>query len=177
MGFIHFLRKHWAASLAILLAVITTAAVVTAVALFPPSILAIAGFSVFGATPFAALATLSIPAATAVIGAMTFVTSLAVSALFNAVVSAYNFMNKVFTPKEDFSFKAVEEDSEESLEDEGPESTPLMQKLFGCCFKKEKEKEEEVLVDTAHHKGPLTSEVKETVVIAPESTLNLGSTL
>lgn len=94
-----FIRKHWAASLALLLAILTAVAVVAAVVAFPPSLVAIAGLSVFGATPLAFLGAMALPAAAATVGAITFGASLAASTLFNAVVGIYNFMDRLISPK------------------------------------------------------------------------------
>ncbi|KTC86934.1 hypothetical protein [Legionella brunensis] len=156
-----FIRRHWAASLAVLLAVLTAAAAVAAVVAFPPSILAIANFSVFGATPFAFLSTLSFPAAVASIGAMTFAASLTASTLFNAVVSIYNFMNTLIQPKSftyEFQLKSNVEDDEEDLD----ESPSLMSKLLGCCKKKPEEPKPPVNEEPNQFKDNLFPEQKPT---------------
>ncbi|KTD17813.1 hypothetical protein [Legionella jordanis] len=136
-----FIRRHWAASLAILLATLTTAAVVALAIAFPPAILAVAGLTAFGFTPFAFLASLSTAYAVAALGAITFAASLTMSSLWNAAVAVYNLLDKAITPapahnpnpEEEISLIDVEDSPEEA---KGPS---VWSKLFpnGCCGKPE----------------------------------------
>ncbi|ASQ47380.1 hypothetical protein [Legionella clemsonensis] len=181
MGFIRFLRQHWAASAAVFLALLTAAAAVTAVILFPPSILAIAGFSFLGFTPFAFLATMATPAAVAAIGAMTFAASLAASTVFNAVVGVYNFMNAKITPANTIkpSVKVVEEDEEDEEADieETRRCNPLSALRTKCCPKKDAPREltnpENFSSPVPRHNSVTPPQKDES--IENSSSLNLGS--
>lgn len=130
-----FIRRHWAASLALLLATLTAAAVITTCILFPPALAAVAAFTLFGATPLAFLSTMAVPAAVATVGAITFGLSLAASTLFNTVVSIYNKMDKAISPaprRNDYSsLHSLELDEEQSHTKKG-NSPKLMSKLLGC---------------------------------------------
>ncbi|OCH98980.1 hypothetical protein A8135_09505 [Legionella jamestowniensis] len=175
MRFIKFLRQHWAATAAVVLGLLTAAAAVTAAIMFPPSILAIAGFSAFGFTPFAFLASMATPAAVATIGAMTFAASLAASTLFNAVVGVYNFMNAKITPAAEIkpTFEAIEEDEDDDLEDKGC-CSPFKALLSKCAPKSKNTEEEDVLLkDNKHFGNPLHSSTRPSSVEEPASTTNL----
>ncbi|MDI9819525.1 MULTISPECIES: hypothetical protein [unclassified Legionella] len=95
-----FIRNHWKAFLAITLALLLATAAVVAAVFFPPLILAIAGVTILGATPLAFLGTLSLPAATAVIGAATFAAATglttAVISVAEASVSVFNWLKRRF---------------------------------------------------------------------------------
>lgn len=93
-----FVRTHWAASSAVLLAVLAAAAVIVTAIVFPPALLAIAGVTIFGFTPLTFLATLSAPLAIPAAGAIAFGVVTAASAVFNAVVGVYNWLDKKITP-------------------------------------------------------------------------------
>lgn len=100
----NFLKKHWAATSAVVLGLIAFAVVTVALAFFwPATITAIASLSValpFLGTvaPLAFLTALSTSAGAAVVGAFAFGAVLAASAVINAFAALYNGLDRFFNP-------------------------------------------------------------------------------
>jgi hypothetical protein len=137
-----FIKKHWAASLALLLAILTTGIIVYLCMTNPAVLVLFTSFSLFGFSPLSFLATMTPSAANAALGAIIFTASLAGSALFNAVVAVYNALDRLISPEPKpslFDELIEEEDGEEvSLErsNKGNSSWVFFWRMLGleCCI-------------------------------------------
>jgi hypothetical protein len=99
MGFL--LRKHWK-WVALALLAITAAIVVGALCATPagaPLLAGIAGFSLFGAAPFAAFATMSGVAASFAAAGIAAAGTVLIGVLFNAATAVSNWIGKCFETK------------------------------------------------------------------------------
>lgn len=96
---IGLLSEHWAVASALLIATAFSIAIAMATFLYPPVILAIAGFTVFDATPLAFIGPMPLPAAVLTVTALVFSINLVASILFNTVVSIYNALDRLLQPE------------------------------------------------------------------------------
>jgi hypothetical protein len=106
-AFGHFLRRHWAATTAFILALLLTGVVVGLIIAFPYSLFAIAFVPILSTTPLAFLANLTFPAAVAVVAAFTFLANIYISAAFNALVIIHNLLDEWISPSAAGSNKPV----------------------------------------------------------------------
>jgi hypothetical protein len=104
-AFGQFLRRHWAATAAVILALLITGTIIGLIVTFPISVLVIASIPIF-VTPLAFLASIPFPAAVVLIAGICLLANLFVSAAFNALVHVHNFINEWFSsPVDDRSNK------------------------------------------------------------------------
>ncbi|MCC5014549.1 MULTISPECIES: hypothetical protein [unclassified Legionella] len=93
------LSEHWAMTFALLIATAFAIAIATVAFLYPPFILAIAGFTLFDTTPLAFIGPMPLPAAVLTITALVFSINVVASILFNTVVTIYNGLDHLLQPE------------------------------------------------------------------------------
>lgn len=93
------LSEHWAMTFALLIATAFAIAIATVAFLYPPVILAIAGFTLLDTTPLAFIGSMPLPAAVFTITAIVFSINVVASILFNTVVSIYNGLDYLLQPE------------------------------------------------------------------------------
>lgn len=155
---LNFIRKHWGVFSALALALLTAAAVATLIVLFPPALPALIGFTAFGVAPFAFLSALSLPAAAAVVSAVAFVASTAISALVNAFGITYNRLDKLITPAPAPRFEELDDLAPAKDTNTNSYGKRFGALLTGCCSKSKKEENENLLMeDEGEHHNPIFS--------------------
>ncbi|WP_131781929.1 hypothetical protein [Legionella gresilensis] len=99
INFRNFLKNNWKSAAAIGGAVVGAVGVGALCLFFPPAIPFIAGITIFGAAPFAGLASMSVVAASFAAAGIAAAAAVGFSAVVNAVTKVSNLMDNLFRTK------------------------------------------------------------------------------